>query len=163
VDKCDITLSAMPSSSSSSRASATSGLKGNTASVDVIVFKVPDGVQGCYVPVSVRVAGVMSNFGTISVTPSGKACSDPTGLAAADFQKVLNGATLTVADVFLARIGVKAALSGMGNFQGNLDFADGHFRRYGSVADLLTSVNRAALAGSMERSLPWRCNSLHIR
>jgi len=123
--------------------------KGRTVypSVDVIVFKVPDGVQGCYVPVSVRVAGVMSNFGTISVTPSGKACSDPAGLVAADLQKPLNGATLTVADVFLARIGVKATLSGMGNFQGNLDFADGHFRRYGSVADLLTSVNRGSIGG----------------
>jgi len=123
--------------------------KGRTVypSVDVIVFKVPDGVQGCYVPVAVRVAGVLSNTGTIAVTPSGKACSDPTGFSSADLQKVLNAGTLTVADVTMARIGVKLALTGSGNFQGNLDFAEGSFRRYGSAEDLGSSVNRGSLGG----------------
>lgn len=123
--------------------------KGRTVypSVDVIVFKVPDGVQGCYVPVSVRVAGVMSNFGTISVTPSGKVCSDPTGFSGADLQNVLSGGALTVADVTIARIGVKLALTGSGNFQGNLDFAEGSFRRYNSAADVRNSVNRGSLGG----------------
>ena len=123
--------------------------KGRTVypSVDVIVFKVPDGVQGCYVPLAVRVAGVMSNFGTISVTPSGKACSDPFGLSSADLQKVLSGGTLTVGDFGLLRMSVKGTVAGTGNVQGNLDFGGGAFRRYSSAGDLLASVNRGTLGG----------------
>jgi uncharacterized protein (TIGR03437 family) len=123
--------------------------KGRTVypSVDVIVFKVPDGVQGCYVPISVRVAGVLSNSGTISVTPSGKACSDPFGFSSADLQKVLSGGTLTVGDIMLLRISVKGTVTGIGSIQGNLDFGGGSFRRYNSAADLLTSVNRSSLGG----------------
>ena len=123
--------------------------KGRTVypSVDVIVFKVPDGVQGCYVPVAVRVAGVLSNSGTISVTPSGKACSDPFGFSSADLQKVLDGGTLTVADLSLLRLSAKLAVTGLGNAQGNLDFGTGAFKRYGSAADLLKSVNRSSLGG----------------
>lgn len=115
--------------------------------MDVIVFKVPDGVQGCYVPISIRVAGVLSNSGTISVTPSGKACSDPFGLSSTDLQKVLNGGTLTVADIMLLRFSVKATVTGIGSVQGNLDFGTGAFKRYNSAADLLTSVNRSSLGG----------------
>ena len=133
--------------------------KGRTVypSVDVIVFKVPDGVQGCYVPIAVRVAGVIiSNSGTISVTPSGKACSDPTGFSSADLQKVLSGGTLTVADITLLRISAKLALTGMGNFQGNLDFGTGAFQRYGSAGDLLASVNRSSVGGVyFNRGMPF--------
>lgn len=123
--------------------------KGRTVypSVDVIVFKVPDGVQGCYVPIAVRVAGVLSNSGTISVTTSGKVCSDPTGFSTADLQKVLNGGALTVAELSLYRMSPKLSLTGLGNFQGNLDSADMRFQRYNSAADVLTSVNLGSVGG----------------
>jgi len=128
---------------------ASVAFKGRTVypSVDVIVFTVPDGVQGCYVPVAVRVGGVLSNVGTMSVTPSGKACSDPFGFSSADLQKVLDGGTLTVADIALLRFNVKGTVTGIGNLQGNLDFGGGQFRKYSSAADLLTSVNRSSLGG----------------
>jgi hypothetical protein len=93
------------------------------------------------------VAGVLSNSGTISVTPSGKACSDPFGFSSADLQKVLSGGTLTVGDIMLLRISVKGTVTGIGSIQGNLDFGGGSFRRYNSAADLLTSVNRSSLGG----------------
>jgi uncharacterized protein (TIGR03437 family) len=53
------------------------GRSGCCAGVDQIVFDVPQGVAGCYVPVAAVTAGVVSNFGTISVANSGGACDDP--------------------------------------------------------------------------------------
>lgn len=45
--------------------------------LDQIDFTVPQGVQGCYVPIAVEAGGVMSNFGTIAVSPAGtNTCSD---------------------------------------------------------------------------------------
>jgi len=44
--------------------------------LDQINFQVPDVVDGCYVPVSVRNGGVVSNFTTISVSSGGQVCSD---------------------------------------------------------------------------------------
>ncbi len=126
---------------------ASIAFKGRTVypSVDVIVFTVPNGVQGCYVPVAVRVGGVLSNVGTISVTPSGKVCSDPAGFSTSDLQKVLNGGNLTVADLGLFRASMKLSLTGLGNFQGNLDFADGRFDRYVTQMDLLNAVKRGSI------------------
>jgi hypothetical protein len=58
------------------------------AGLDQINFQVPAGVDGCYVPVSVRDGGVISNFTTISVSSDGQVCSDPTGFSASDLQKI---------------------------------------------------------------------------
>lgn len=51
------------------------------AGLDQVNFRVPQGVEGCYVPVYVVVGGVLSNFTTISVASStGAACTSPKGL-----------------------------------------------------------------------------------
>jgi uncharacterized protein (TIGR03437 family) len=44
--------------------------------LDQIVFQIPAGVQGCYVPVAVENGGVVSNIATISVSTSASACAD---------------------------------------------------------------------------------------
>ena len=64
------------------------------AGLDQINFQVPAGVDGCYVPVSVRDGGVISNFTTISVSSDGQVCSDPTGFSASDLQKIAQGGKL---------------------------------------------------------------------
>jgi uncharacterized protein (TIGR03437 family) len=46
------------------------------AGLDQIVFQVPAGVQGCYVPVGVETGGGVGNIGTIAVSASGQTCSD---------------------------------------------------------------------------------------
>src|SRR5215471_11989213 len=53
------------------------GRSGCCVGVDQIVFDVPQGVSGCYVPVAAVTGGVVSNFGTISVASSGGTCDDP--------------------------------------------------------------------------------------
>ncbi|MBI3667930.1 MAG: hypothetical protein HY236_17155 [Acidobacteria bacterium] len=104
------------------------GRSGCCAGIDQVVFAVPAGVEGCYVSVAVRAGGVISNFATIAVTPSGKICSDPTGFSVADLQKVQSGATLNLADLTLARVHAKLSFPGLGNLEGNLDFGGGTFR-----------------------------------
>jgi uncharacterized protein (TIGR03437 family) len=77
------------------RSSCCSGL-------DQINFQVPAGVDGCYVPVSLRDGGVVSNFTTISVSSGGQACSDPTGFSSSDLQKIAQGGTLKAGIITLS-------------------------------------------------------------
>jgi uncharacterized protein (TIGR03437 family) len=60
------------------------GRSGCCAGVDQIVFDVPAGVTGCYVPVGVQTGGVIGNFGTISISAAGNECDDPLSFRAAD-------------------------------------------------------------------------------
>jgi len=47
------------------------------AGVDQINFRVPSGIEGCYVPVRLKVNGIISNVTTMAITSgSGRACSD---------------------------------------------------------------------------------------
>ena len=48
------------------------GRSGCCVAVDQIAFDVPAGVSGCYVPVAAVTGGVVSNFGTISVSATGR-------------------------------------------------------------------------------------------
>ena len=52
------------------------GRSGCCSGVDEVSFQIPQGVTGCYVPVSIRSAGKISNFVTIAANAEGTACSD---------------------------------------------------------------------------------------
>jgi uncharacterized protein (TIGR03437 family) len=69
--------------------------------VDQIQFTVPPGIQGCYVPVAVKIGAIVSNFVTASISPDGSVCSDPIGWSTSDLQ---NGAPKNVAEISLARL-----------------------------------------------------------
>lgn len=121
------------------------GRSGCCAGIDQILFTVPSGVQGCYVPVTVRAGGQVSNSVTLSVSTSGAVCSDPTGFTLSELQKAQGGAVMTIADVGLQRITGTMSLPGMGTVQGALDSGEGRVRRYqpGSVL----GSTRGAVAG----------------
>jgi len=53
------------------------GRSGCCAGDDQIVFVVPEGVDGCFVPVYVQIDDVVSNFVTMSIGKNGAACGDP--------------------------------------------------------------------------------------
>jgi uncharacterized protein (TIGR03437 family) len=63
------------------------GRSGCCAGIDQIVFTVPDGVGGCFVPVFAKIGNSVSNFTTMSISADGSPCSDGNGLTAADIQK----------------------------------------------------------------------------
>ena len=45
--------------------------------IDQVNFFLPEGIEGCYVSVAVRVNGVISNHGSLAVSSAGKYCSGP--------------------------------------------------------------------------------------
>jgi len=54
---------------------------------------------GCYVPIAIRVRGVLSNQGTLSVNGDRYACAHPLGLSYADLKTLDNGASVPIARV----------------------------------------------------------------
>lgn len=69
--------------------------------VDQAVFEVPRDVEGCYVPVAVRVDDAVSNYATISVASTGTVCSDLNGLSGTDLEKVANGGAIAYGTISL--------------------------------------------------------------
>jgi len=79
------------------------GRSGCCAGVDQIVFDVPAGVTGCYVPVGVLTGGVVSNFGTLSVAAAGKECDDPLSFRASDLAALESNGVLRTGQTTLGR------------------------------------------------------------
>jgi uncharacterized protein (TIGR03437 family) len=79
------------------------GGSGCCAGVDQIVFEVPPGLSGCYVPVVVQVDNVVSNFTTISVAgPDGGDCADLSGVSGPMLDELQAGGTLRVGSIVLS-------------------------------------------------------------
>ncbi|MBK9169675.1 MAG: hypothetical protein IPM24_19755 [Bryobacterales bacterium] len=58
------------------------------AGIDQINFTVPEGVSGCYVPVTVLVDGVAGSYGTLSVYSQGNDCADAHSYARQEMAEV---------------------------------------------------------------------------
>lgn len=121
------------------------GRSGCCAGIDQILFTVPSGVQGCFVPVVVKTANIASNSTTLSVAAAGTVCSDPGGFSASELQKAQTGERITIADINLQRFIGTMSLPGIGTVQGAMDQGEGHFRRY-QPGSILGST-RGSIAG----------------
>jgi len=95
------------------------GRSGCCAGVDQIIFDVPAGVSGCYVPVAAVTGGVVSNFGTISVANSGRECDDPLSYRASSLQAAERTGSLRS-----GQIGLIGSSSGAVDFSGSFFSAD---------------------------------------
>ena len=80
--------------------------------VDQINFFVPRGIEGCYVPVAVKVDGLVSNYGTMAIASGGSICSDPTSFSAADLQTALGQGEAKIGTITITR------------FRGMIDFPE---------------------------------------
>ena len=78
------------------------GRSGCCTAIDQIVFQVPDGVDGCYVPVVAKIGNAVSNFTTMSVS-SGGPCSDALNFSATDISTAQASGHLRVGYVDLIR------------------------------------------------------------
>jgi uncharacterized protein (TIGR03437 family) len=79
------------------------GRSGCCSGVDQIVFEVPAGVSGCYVPLVVQVDNAVSNFTTISVGGSdGGDCADLSGISGPMLEKLQGGGTIRVGAIVLS-------------------------------------------------------------
>lgn len=80
------------------------GRSGCCAGEDQIVITVPSGVEGCAVPVVVRINNVVSNTTTMPITSSAsRVCSDPNGISSTDLQTLLGKPNFSFGGITLSR------------------------------------------------------------
>ncbi|MBL8179773.1 MAG: hypothetical protein JNK48_34155 [Bryobacterales bacterium] len=77
------------------------------AGLDVLRFRLPAQltVEGCYVPMAVRVAGKWSDILPVAVSPSGGACRHPLGLPPQQMEILDSGRSIGLASVQLTSTG----------------------------------------------------------
>ena len=125
------------------------GRSGCCAGIDQIVFQVPEGLDGCYVPVVAKIGNAVSNFTTMSVSASGGACSDAGGLSASDIQAAQrnNKIRLGILDLFRADIELVTGAS------------TGVVTRYDQASAVFTDLTFGELLGMPVReiSTPGSC------
>ncbi len=80
------------------------GRSGCCTGLDQIEIAVPAGVSGCAVPVYIVDGGVVSNFITMSIAPSGATCSNPGGYDPSILQTAQKNGSLRVGSLSLSRI-----------------------------------------------------------
>lgn len=113
------------------------GRSGCCAGIDQIAFVVPQGVEGCYVPVVVKTGDVVSNFATISVASSGDVCSDPLSFNASDIQAAQSSGNFRLGSVNLVRTKSQISMQGITVNQ-NQDSGIAVFERF-NLNQLLSS------------------------
>ena len=94
--------------------------------LDQIIFQVPPGIEGCYVPVAVENGGVVSNVATIAVSSSGATCSDSI-LGPDLIGKLASGTTVS-----FAYLRLESSFPRFGSYSGteNSDFFYGTFSQF---------------------------------
>ena len=93
------------------------GRSGCCAGIDQIVFTVPAGVEGCYVPVVVKTGDVVSNFVSMSIAGQGNACTDLTGLTGTQLESAQRTGSLRVGGISLNRSVTKISVPGFGSIE----------------------------------------------
>lgn len=112
--------------------------------VDQINFVIPDGVEGCHVPVAVVADGVVSNFASIAIASSGSTCSDPGWLTSTDYQTAKGSGGLKLGAVLLARLAFKVSVFGL-SIDSTTDYGTASFSNY-TTGGLLASLGQAITA-----------------
>ncbi len=79
------------------------GRSGCCSGVDQVNFRIPDGVEGCFVPVVVTTNGIPSNFTSMSIASNGSICNDPFGLSSTELENLLTKNSIRVGAVALNR------------------------------------------------------------
>jgi uncharacterized protein (TIGR03437 family) len=97
--------------------------------IDEIIIELPADVEGCFVPVAVRAAGITSNFVTISVAAAGSQCPDLFGLAEGEIEKLRDLREVTIGDVGLIRYALEFQIGDL-TADLTLDYAHAEFASY---------------------------------
>lgn len=106
------------------------GRSGCCAGLDQIVVEIPQGVDGCYVPLAVSVDGVVSNFTTISVAANGGACSAQGFVTGQELSDAQGRNSLRLGTIFLSRLTFKFSVPGLGDITFSTDSGNADFYRY---------------------------------
>jgi uncharacterized protein (TIGR03437 family) len=124
------------------------GRSGCCAGIDQIVFEVPAGIEGCYIPVVVQAGGVYSNFTTMSVAASGDVCPDIPGLNETVLGKLARGQSASLGRVELTRIIYRIETESL-MVEGKTDTALGHFTEYPPHRLVTAQSHHSVMAAGM--------------
>ncbi len=100
------------------------GRSGCCSGVDQVNFVVPAGVEGCFVPVFVTVAGVPSNFTTMAVASTPGICEGAFGLSKQDLEPLLAQETIRTGYVSLHRTRIENPFFSFSSDSGLVKFAE---------------------------------------
>lgn len=106
------------------------GRSGCCAGADQIVFVVPSGVEGCYVPVIVQTGNFISNSTTMAIAANGGTCSDPNGLSAADLTRAVQSGSFRTGTIALSSVATSISVPILGNITQNSEAASATFSQY---------------------------------
>ncbi len=95
------------------------GRSGCCAGIDQVIFDVPAGVSGCYVPVVAVTNGLVSNSSTIAVSSTGNACDDPLSFRATDLATLQRNGRLRVGTIQLLNQTPAGASAGSATLSGS--------------------------------------------
>jgi uncharacterized protein (TIGR03437 family) len=132
------------------------GRSGCCAGIDQIVFQVPDGLDGCFVPVVAKIGNAVSNFTTMSVSANGGVCSDAGGISASDIQTAQRNNKIRLGAVDLVRADIEVVTGA----------SSGTVTRYDQASAIFTDLTFGELLGMPVREIStpgsctvWRANA----
>ena len=126
------------------------GRSGCCSGIDQIVFTVPDGLDGCNVPVAVRVGGVTSSFTTLAVSRNGGTCSSLASGSADDLAIAQRTGSFRRGSVILAATAIKVdtGIPGFGTINAKFESGSGSFIKSTLDQVLASSSAQDLSAGS---------------
>lgn len=115
------------------------------AGEDQINFVVPGGVEGCSIPVAIKIGNIVSNYTTIAIAPNGGTCQDPLGLSSAQLDRIANGGTVKLGTIALVRADIEIILPIFGPQSIKTDTGDAKFIEY--TAQTINSGAQLGIGG----------------
>ena len=105
------------------------GRSGCCSGIDQVVFIVPDGVEGCYVPIAVKIGDIVSNYTTMAISKTSDVCSDPTSFSEQDLRTAQKNGVFRTGAISLSRSALNISFGGI-SAQSNTDSASGAFYKF---------------------------------
>ena len=106
------------------------GRSGCCSGLDQIAFVVPAKVEGCNVPVTVKIGATVSNYTSIAVNSTGTACNDLTGLSAADQKRLSGTGNVSIGSLTLTRSNISLPVPILGTLTNVSDIGAGLFEKF---------------------------------
>ncbi|MBM3748641.1 MAG: hypothetical protein FJW34_22935 [Acidobacteria bacterium] len=130
------------------------GRSGSFPGIDQINFMVPAGVEGCRVPVAVKVDGVVGNYASMAIAASGNTCSDPVSLPAADMERLRQKQDGKAAWILLQRLSATLGSQSIRQDEGSAEIVRGNLAGMLANGTLAGSVAAPALGTCTVYTLP---------
>jgi len=115
------------------------------AGLDQINFTVPAGVEGCSVPVGIKIGNLVSNYTSIAVAPNGGTCQDPLGLSSAQLDRINAGGSVKLGSIALVRADLEITVPFLENQSIKTDTGTADFKEY--TAQTINTGGQLSVAG----------------